>query len=143
MQFHAYLFFSGGQCREAFEHYRSVLGGELEMMAFSDLPPGEEAPVPADQADQVMHASLAIGEAMLLGSDDPTGDGGPKSGVAVHLTCDSDEEADRVFAALLDGGRVDMPMEQVFWASRFGMGADRFGVSWMVSTPAPAEVGAG
>jgi PhnB protein len=137
MQFHAYLFFSDGHCREAFTRYQEILGGELDVMAFSDLPPGEEAPVGDDQADLVMHAALIIGEAMLMGSDDPTGDGAGATGIAVHLTCDSDEEAERVFAALTEDGQVDMPMGETFWASRFGMGADRFGVPWMVSTPQP------
>jgi PhnB protein len=143
MQFHAYLYFSGGRCREAFEHYQRVLGGELDTMTFADLPPGEDAPIGDDQSHLVMHTALTIGDALLMGSDDPTGDGGPMTGMGVHLTCDTDEDAERVFAALLDGGRIDMPMEATFWASRFGMGADRFGVPWMVSTPQPAEVAAG
>jgi PhnB protein len=138
MQLHTYLFFSHGRCREALERYQEILGGELEIMSFSDLSPGEEAPVGADHADLVMHGALTIGDALLMGSDDPTGDGGPMTGIGVHLTCDSDEEAERVFVALTEDGRVDMPMEETFWASRFGMGADRFGVPWMVSTPEPA-----
>jgi PhnB protein len=136
MQIHAYLLISGGRCREAFERYQQILGGELEVMAFSDMPPGEDAPVGPDQGDLLMHAALTVGDAVLMGSDDPTGDGGPMTGVAVSLTFADADEADRVFAALADGGEVGMPMGETFWAPRFGMCADRFGVSWMVSADA-------
>lgn len=139
MQIHTYMFISGGRCREAFERYQEILGGELEAMAFSDMPPDEEAPVGPDQGDLLMHAALTVGDAMLMGSDDPTGDGGPMTGVAVSLTFAAADEADRVFAALADGGEVGMPMDETFWAERFGMCTDRFGVSWMVSADAAAS----
>jgi PhnB protein len=135
MQFHAYVFFSNGRCREALERYQQILGGELEIMRFDQLPEGEEAPVGADQADLVMHAALTVDGGMLMGSDDPSGDGGPMRGVAVHLTCADAGEAERVFGELTKDGEVTMPMEQVFWAERFGMGVDQFGLPWMVSTP--------
>lgn len=134
MEFHSYLFISGGRCREAFEHYQQVLGGELAIMPFSELPEGEDAPVDDSQRDLVMHAGLTIGDALLMGSDDPTGDGGPMRGVAVHLSVDPAEETERVFGALAEGGEVTMPMEKTFWAERFGACTDRFGVPWMVST---------
>jgi PhnB protein len=73
MQFHAYVFFSDGRCREALERYQQILGGELEIMPFDQLPEGEEAPVGADQTDLVMHAALTVDGGMLMGSDDPTG----------------------------------------------------------------------
>jgi PhnB protein len=134
MEFHAYLFISGGRCRDAFEHYRQILGGELEVMPYSELPTDEDVPVGPDQGDLLMHAALRVGDASLMGSDDPTGDGGPMTGVAISLTCDSVEETQRVFDALAEGGQVTMPMAATFWASRFGMCTDRFGVSWMVSS---------
>lgn len=141
MQIHAYLVISDGRCRAAFERYREILGGDLEAMAFSDQPPGEDAPVSPAQGDLLMHAALMVGDAMLMGSDDPTGDGGPMSGVAVSLTFDGAAEADRVFDALADGGQVTMPMAGTFWAPRFGMCTDRFGVSWMVSADTGADTG--
>lgn len=141
MEFHAYLFFSGGRCREAFERYQEILGGELEAMPFSAAPPGEEAPIGPDQLDLVMHAALTVGEAVLMGSDDPTGDGCPMKGVAVSLTCEDAETAERVFAALAEDGEIGMPMGEAFWAPRFGMCTDRFGVPWMVSAEAVEPAG--
>jgi PhnB protein len=137
MQFHTYLFLSGGRCRDAFERYAEILGGELEAMSFADMPPDEDAPVPEAQSHLLMHAALKLpnGET-LMGSDDPTGDGGRMTGFSVSFTADSEDEAERIFAALSDGGEVTMPMEEAFWASRFGMCTDSFGVPWMVSTDA-------
>lgn len=133
MDFHAYLFFSDGRCQEAFTRYQEILGGELEAMPFSAAPSGEEAPISPDDQDLIMHAALTVGNGLLMGSDDPTGDGGPMKGIAVSLTCDDAESAERVFAALAEGGEVSMPMGEAFWARRFGMCTDRFGVPWMVS----------
>jgi PhnB protein len=137
MQFHTYLFLSDGRCREAFERYAEILGGDLEAMSFADMPPGEDAPVPEAQTHLLMHAALRLpnGET-LMGSDDPTGDGGPMTGYSVSLTADSMDDAERIFDALADGGQITMPMSETFWAPRFGMCTDRFGVPWMVSTEA-------
>lgn len=134
MSFHPYLFFSG-TCREAFTRYQEVFGGELEMMSFADLPEGEDGPT--DQPDMIMHAALMIDGALLMGSDDPTGDGGPMKGVAINCTVGDVAEAQRVFAALADGGDVTMPLAETFWAPMFGMCTDRFGTPWMVNVDAP------
>lgn len=138
MEFHAYLFFSDGRCRAAFEHYAEILGGELETSTFADAPPGQAPPdLPGDL---LMHAALTVpGGSVLMGSDDPSGDGGPMTGIAISLTVASDDEAQRIFDALADGGDVTMPMAEAFWASRFGMCVDRFGLPWMISTEGPAE----
>jgi PhnB protein len=130
MQFHAYLFLSDGRCREAFTRYQEILGGELEIMTGADMPPDPDGP---DMTDLVMHAALTVGDGMLLGSDDPTGDGGPMAGMAVHLTVSDADEAERIFSALAEDGQVTMPIAEVFWSPRFGMCVDAFGVPWMIS----------
>lgn len=127
-----YLFFSG-DCAEAFRFYKDVLGGELEVMTNADTPPGVD-PMPGATPDQVMHASLTLHDALLMGSDDPTGDGGPKTGVAVAYTAPDTDSARRIFEALSVGGEVQMPFEATFWSAGFGACLDRFGVSWMVDT---------
>ena len=102
-------------------------------MRHRDLPEGAE-PMPGAAPDDVMHAALVLDDATLLGSDDPTGDGGPKVGVAVAYTAPDDATTAKVFAGLSDGGEVQMPLTPAFWTSSFGACLDRFGVSWMVST---------
>jgi len=133
MAFHPYVFFSGNNCKEAFQRYHEIFGGELQIMTNADLPPGVE-PMPGAGADAVMHASITIGDAHLMGSDDPTGDGGPKLGAAVSYSASDEAEAKRIFDALSEGGEVTMPFAETFWSKGFGMCTDRFGVPWMVDT---------
>jgi PhnB protein len=130
MAFHPYLFFSG-TCRQAFTRYQEIFGGQLDVLTVADMPPEVEAPT--DQQDLVMHAALTSEHALLMGSDDPTGDGGPMKGVAVHCEVPDVDEATRVFGALADGGEVTMPLSATFWSPMFGMCVDRFGTPWMVS----------
>lgn len=130
MAFNTYLFFSGGQCAEAFERYREVFGGELSVMRMSDVP--QEERMPGAAPDSVMHASLTAGDALLMGSDDPTGDGGPKLGFSVSWSAPDVEGAKRVFEALAEGGEVTMPLEPAFWSAAFGTLTDRFGTPWMI-----------
>jgi PhnB protein len=128
-----YLFFDG-RCEEAIGFYRRVLGAEIEMMMrFRDHPEaGKPGMVPPGAEDKVMHASFRVGGTTLMGSDGRC-QGKPKfEGFALSYQAASDAEAERIFAALGDGGQVQMPMSKTFFASRFGMVADRFGVSWMV-----------
>ncbi|MPY95062.1 MAG: VOC family protein [Acidimicrobiia bacterium] len=127
-----YLFFSG-DCAAAFTRYQEVFGGELQLMTHADLPEGAE-PMPGAEPHHVMHASLAVGDGMLMGSDDPTGDGGPKVGVAVAYTAPDERVANQLFDALADGGEVTMPFAATFWSRGFGACNDRFGVAWMVDT---------
>ncbi len=130
MTFNAYVFFSNGTCAEAFERYGEVFGGEVTMMRMGEVPPDQRMPGAPD--DMVMHASLRVGDALLMGSDDPTGDGGPKLGFNVAYTAPDVETARQAFEALAEGGEVTMPMEATFWSKGFGMVTDRFGVPWMV-----------
>jgi PhnB protein len=138
MAFQPYLFFSGATCREAMQHYQRVFGGELEIMINAEAPEGDRMPGAPD--DAVMHASLQLPDGSLMASDDPTGDDGPKYGVAVYWGTTDVAEAERVFAGLAEGGEVHMPMEEVFWSPRFGHCRDRFGIQWMIAAE-PADAG--
>ena len=133
MSFHPYLFFSNGTCAEAFGRYHEIFGGELQIMTNADVPEGEE-PMPGAEPHHVMHASIQIGEGLLMGSDDPTGDGGPKLGVAVTFTAPDAQEGKRVFEALTEGGEAFMPFAPTFFSAGFGSCLDRYGVNWMVDT---------
>lgn len=125
-----YLFFEG-RCEEALEFYRSALGAEIIMlMRFKESPdPGMCAP---GAGEKVMHASFRIGDTTAMASDGRC-EGAPAfQGFALSVSVSDDAEAERVFAALADGGEVQMPLTKTFFSSNFGMVADRFGVSWMV-----------
>jgi PhnB protein len=128
-----YLSFDG-KCEEAIEFYRRALGAKVEMMMrFRESPePPPPGMVPPGSENKVMHAALRIGETMVLASDGRC-QGKPNfSGFSLSLTAADDAEADRLFAALADGGQVQMALAKTFFSPRFGMVADRFGVSWMV-----------
>ena len=127
-----YVFFNG-DCATAFRRYHEILGGELQIMTMADLPEGEEG-MPGAEPHHVMHASITLGDGWLMGSDDPTSDGGPKVGVAVTLAAPTVEEGARVFEALAEGGTTEMPFGPTFWSKGFGSCVDRFGVPWMVDT---------
>lgn len=140
MRIEPYLFLDG-RCEEAIEFYRQALGAEvLMLMRFSDAPaedgppPEGCAPPPAGTGDKVMHAGLRIGETTLMLSDGMCGGHPEFKGVSLSLSVADDAEAARVFAALAEGGQVQMPLARSFFASSFGMLADRFGVNWMVVT---------
>ncbi|HYZ42885.1 MAG TPA: VOC family protein [Stellaceae bacterium] len=128
-----YLFFDG-RCEEAVEFYRSKLGAEVQMlMRFKDNPQPQQNPPGAD--NKVMHAELRIGDTAVLASDGRCLGQPTFQGFALSLTAANDAEAGRLFTALSDGGQVQMPLGKTFFASSFGMVADRFGVSWMVYVP--------
>jgi PhnB protein len=134
MAVHPYLFF-GGNCREAFTRYQEVFGGQLDMMTLSEMP--DDEPAPDADPDLIMHAALMFGEDVLMGSDDPSDDFGPVHGMFVNYSVAGIDEAERVFAALADGGEIRMPLGETFWAPRFGMCVDRFGTPWMVNAEPP------
>jgi PhnB protein len=130
MQVQPYLFFEG-KCEQALDFYRRALGAEvIMMMRFKDNP--NPAMTPPDGAEQVMHAAFRVGETTVLATDGRC-QGAPNfAGFALSLTVADAAEADRRFNALADGGQVQMPLGPTFFSPRFGMVADRFGVSWMV-----------
>ena len=128
-----YLFFEG-RCEEAVEFYRKALGAKVEMMMrYKDSPePPPPGMVPPGSENKVMHASLRIGDAVVMASDGNCS-GKPKfDGIMLSITAKNVAEVDRYFNALADGGQVQMPLAKTFWSPRFGMVADRFGVGWMV-----------
>ena len=137
MQIQPYLFFDG-RCDEAIEFYRGALGAEVTMlMRFKDCPdPAQKAMMAPGIDDKVMHACLRIGDATVLASDGQCKGQMAPQGFALTITASDDAEATRLFNALGKGGQVQMPMGKTFFASSFGMLADRFGVAWMVIVPA-------
>ncbi len=125
-----YLFFDG-RCEEALEFYRQALGAEVKMlMHFKDSPEPNQCVPGAD--DKVMHANFQIGQTQIMASDGRCEGKLNFQGFALSLSVSTEAEADRFFAALADGGQVQMPLTKTFFSPRFGMVADRFGVSWMI-----------
>jgi PhnB protein len=133
MQLQPYLFFDG-RCEEAIDFYRKTLGAEVkELMRYKDSPePMPPGAIPPGAENKVMHAAIRIGETTMMASDGRCMGKPNFQGVSLSLTLPNDAEAERVFAALSDGGQVQMPMSKTFFSSRFGMVGDRFGVGWMV-----------
>ena len=133
MHIQPYLFFDG-RCEEAVDFYRKVLGAEVSMlMRFKDSPePPAPGMVPPGAENKVMHASFRIGDTTVMASDGRCLGKPTFQGFSLSLTVADDATAERVFAALRDGGQVQMPLVKTFFSSRFGMVADRFGVSWMI-----------
>jgi len=130
MQIEPYLFFDG-QCAEAFRTYERVLGGEIEMMqANRDSPVAGETP--PNQLDRILHVSLRVGGQRIMGSDAPPPHFEHPQGFSVSINVEEPADAERIFAALSEGGQVRMPLQKTFWAGRFGMCVDRFGTPWMV-----------
>jgi PhnB protein len=131
----AYLSFNG-TAEEAFIFYKSVFGGEFSsLQRMKDTPDGQK--LPAAEQDRIMHVALPIGKGFTLMASDTLDSKGHKLNVGnnfyLSLNVDSRQEADRVFKALSQGGKVEMPMQSMFWGDYFGMFADRFGIQWMVS----------
>jgi PhnB protein len=133
MQVQPYLFFDG-RCEEALEFYRSALGAEVTALhRFKDSPePHAPGMIPPGADNKVMHASFRFGGTTVLASDGRCTGHPSFQGFSLSITVPNDAEAERLFAALGQGGQVQMPLSKTFFSSRFGMVADRFGVSWMV-----------
>jgi len=132
MQVQPYLFFDG-RCEEALEFYRVALGAEGNMlMRWKDMPDPQPGMVPPGSENKVMHAAFRIGDTEIMASDGRCLGTPNFQGFALSLTPADEAEANRLFAALADGGQVQMPLAKTFFSPCFGMVADRFGVSWMV-----------
>ncbi|HEV7803294.1 MAG TPA: VOC family protein [Burkholderiales bacterium] len=133
MKVQPYLFFDG-RCEEALEFYRKTLGAEVTMlMRFKDSPvPPQPGMCPPGSEDKVMHAAFRIGDTELMASDGHCLGKPSFQGFSLSLTAADAAEADRLFAAIVDGGQVQMPLSETFFSPRFGMAADRFGVAWMI-----------
>ena len=130
MKVQPYLNFNG-RCEEAIEFYRRALGAEVMMLShFKDSP--DQSMISPGSANKVMHATLRIGDSIMLASDGRCAGSTTFQGCSMSLTVPTVVEAERLFAALSDGGQVQMPLTKTFFSPAFGMIADRFGVPWMV-----------
>jgi PhnB protein len=131
MQLNPYLTFDG-QCEAAFKFYEKVLGGKIEaMMTYGSSPMAEQTP--ADWRNKIMHARLTVGNKMLMASDAPPDRREAMKGFSVTISLDDPGQAERIFHALSEKGTVQMPIQQTFWAARFGMLVDQFGTPWMIN----------
>jgi PhnB protein len=121
-----------GKCKEAFKLYQQLLGGNIQtMMTWGESPMA--AQMPSEFHDKIIHAALLVGNSILMGSDAPPDRYVAPRGFAVAIEIGDVSEAERVFGALSEKGSVTMPLQQTFWATRFGMLVDRFGIPWMVN----------
>ena len=135
MQLNPYLSFDG-RCETAFKFYEKALGGKIDaMMTYGDTPMKDQTP--PEQHGKIAHARLTVGEQVLMGGDAPPARYQPPTGTTLMLGIDDPAEAERVFKALSEGGTVTMPMAETFWARRFGMLTDQFGIPWMVNCERP------
>lgn len=126
-----YLTFNGS-CRAAFEYYEKVLGGKIEgIQTHGESPICDQ--IPAELHQLVIHARLQLGDMVLMGSDAPPDRFQPNQGIAVTLNFTKPDEAETVFNALADNGTVLMPLGTTFWAQKFGMLTDQFGIQWMIN----------
>jgi len=137
MQINPYLSFNG-KCAAAFKFYEKVLSGKLLMMMTYGESPMAAQTAP-DHKDRIMHARLAVGDMLLMGADAPPQFYTPMQGIVVTIGVDTPAEAERVFTALAENGTVRMPIQETFWAQRFGMLIDQFGTPWMVNCEKPGQ----
>ena len=131
MQINPYLMFSG-ECEEAFKFYEELLGGKIEMMMTHEGTPAANQ-VPAEWRKKILHARLAVKGQVLMASDAPPGRQEKPQGFSINVSVKDPAEAERIFHALAENGTVRMPIQETFWAKRFGMVVDRFGIPWMVN----------
>ena len=130
MRLYTYLNY-GGNCRQAFEFYAEHLGGRITMLMTHGEMPGPNT-IPPERRNDVLHARMEIGGTTLLAADVPPERFQPMRSAYLSLSLDSNEEAERLYDLLSEGGQVFMPMEETFFAHRFAMLRDRFGTSWML-----------
>src|SRR5437773_5588144 len=137
MKMNTYVNFAG-TCAEAFRFYEKHLGGTIGMMMTHGQAP-DQSKVNPEWKDAVLHARISIGGTELLGADIPSAQ--PMRSAYLSLNVDTDADAERIFSALADGGEVFMPMQETFFATRFGQLRDRFGINWMIihERPMPAR----
>ncbi|MCZ2080339.1 MAG: VOC family protein [Bryobacterales bacterium] len=133
-----YLMFDGN-CLTAMTFYQECFGAELFKMTYGEMP-GEIPKEMQAAQDRIMHASLTKGKLLLMASDTPPGQPS-KTGdnFSISITCESVEEIDRLFAAIGEKGTVKMPLQETFWATRFGMLTDQFGINWMLNLERPEQ----
>ena len=132
-----YLGFKG-DCAEAFARYAELLGGKVTFrMTYGESPMADTTP--PDWKDKTMHMTLEIGDRLLQGADSTPDRYEAPQGISVAISLNDVAEAERIFAGLADGGTVGMPLQETFWAARFGVVVDRHGIPWMVNCEAPRQ----
>jgi PhnB protein len=135
MQLTTHVTFSG-QCEAAFKFYEKSLGAKIVfLMTWGESPMADQAPPGWEK--KVLHASLVVGEVQLSGDDARPGDESKPQGFALTINTTDAAEAERVFKALAENGKVAMPLEETFWAVRFGVLTDQFGIPWMINCGKP------
>jgi PhnB protein len=135
MLINTYLVYDG-RCEEAFQSYAKIFGGTVKtLIRHGDTPAAQF--VPANWHSKVMHAELPLGSGVVMGSDAPPDRYKPMAGFSVSVQVDQPAEAERIFNALAEGGNATMPIQETFWAQRFGMVTDRFGTPWMINCMKP------
>jgi len=126
-----------GKCAEAFRFYEKCLNAKLEtIMTNGESPMADQ--LPAEWHDRVLHAALKVNGAVLMGADAPPDHYKQPSGFSVAIQLEDTAEAERIFAALSEAGTITMPLQATFWAERFGMLVDKFGIPWMINCSKPA-----
>ena len=139
MKIHAYLMFDG-QCEAAFNFYAQTLDGTLQLMRYAESPDAKD--IPPEFQQRVMHVCLTVGNQLLMASDTlPQSPYEGIKGCSISLQVDNVPEAERLYAALSAQGSVQMELQQTFWATRFAMLTDRFGVSWMINCAVDSQMG--
>jgi PhnB protein len=136
MQLNPYLNFNG-QCEEAFKTYEKCLNGKIEFIMTHEQAPMADK-IPPEWKKKIMHATLRFGEQVIMGADAPTQYYQQPQGFSVSVGLNDPAEAERIFKELSAGGVVRMPLEKTFWAERFAMFTDRFGIPWMINCEAAA-----
>jgi PhnB protein len=137
MRMSVHLHFQGN-CADAFAFYKEVFNPVNSFqITYGEAP--ENSPVPPHWKNKVMHASIPIGEGLLMGCDVPPGESKPPSGFQVCVETKDEAEVRRIYGALKEGGSVQMPLAPTFWSPLFGMCADKFGVGWMVGMPGSGQ----
>ena len=135
MQLNPYLTFKG-DCEAAFKFYEKVLGGKIIMMMTHEGTPAASQ-VPPEWGKKIIHARMTIDDQVLMGSDAPPSHYAKPQGFSVSVSVTDPADADRIFQALAENGTVRMPIQETFWAHRFGMLADKFGIPWMINCEKP------
>ena len=131
MKIHAYLNFNGN-CDAALKFYEKSLGGKVVFrLTYGETPAAKETP--KELHNQVIHARLQVGDNVLMASDCPPDRYNEPKGITISINIETPEEADRIFAALSEKATIGMPIQETFWARRFGMLTDQFGIPWMIN----------
>ena len=135
MQLNPYLSFNG-TCEAAFKLYAQCLGGKIEFMTTYQNRP-EDYPVPAEWREKILHATLKVGDQILMGADALPDRYQKPQGFSLTLGLKDEVEAERIFKALAENGTIEMPLQETFWAVRFGVLIDQFGITWSINCERP------